>query len=83
MRVMSEKLINYEKLDQCVRKFEEVVKELELDMDEWKLVLDILRDRREQQLAKSRTDDYIGGMGGGLIGSIFKKTKKEVTKNGI
>jgi hypothetical protein len=72
------KLIDYNKLDKCVLAFEKLYEELELDLDEQKLIWDILRDRREQKLAKMRSDTYLGDMSGGLLGSIFRKTKKQL-----
>ena len=56
------------------------VPEKDKAIDEEKLLMDILKDRRETKLMKLRTDDYLGNFNNSLFGSIFKKAKKESEK---
>ena len=77
---LKDKLINYDRLDRLVKSFEEWKENQELDIDEEKLLMDILKDRRETKLMKLRTDDYLGNFNNSLFGSIFKKAKKESEK---
>ncbi len=68
-----DKLINYARLEQLVADFEAFLKENKLDADEQKLLMDIMRDRREQALNKIRASDMAMNM---PFGSLFKKVAR-------
>ena len=72
-----EKLINYKRLDDLVKRFEAFIKEQEIDLDEQKLLFDILRDRREQALNQMRARDMTMNM---PLGGLFKKLTKSMQK---
>ena len=69
-----EKMINYARLGELVRWHENWIKEEALDLDEQKLLLDILIDRRLQRLNKMRASDMVGNIS---LGGLFKKIKKQ------
>lgn len=73
-----QKLINYDRLNHLVLGFEQWRDSEGLDLDEEKLLMDILKERRETKLSKMKADDYISNMSGGIIGSLFKKTAKVI-----
>ena len=69
------KLINYEKLDELVRKYELLfITEEELDIDEQKLLLQILLDRRDKKYQDLRMKDSVNNM---PLGSLMKKILKK------
>lgn len=72
------KLIDYGRLTDLVKKHEAFMRAEELDMDEEKLLMDILKDRRDQRLQKVRAKDMIGQMPlGGLMSRIMKGKTEE------
>ena len=63
-------LIDYEKLDELVKKYEAT---FDLDLDEEKLFLDILQDRRLNKYQDMRMRDSVNNM---PLRGLFKKLTK-------
>jgi hypothetical protein len=64
------KIINYERLTEIIQKVELLYSVEGVDLDEQKLVMEILRDRREQALNKIRASDMAMSM---PFGGLLKK----------
>ena len=73
-----EKLINYTRLTELVNLFEKLLKDEGIDIDEEKLLMDVLRDRREQKLNKLKMSDAMGSLPlGGLLGRVTKSLTRD------
>lgn len=57
---------------------EALLEELGLNIDEERLLMDIIIDRLENEIRRMKTNDYLGGLSGGVFSSLLKKSKKAV-----
>lgn len=72
---MEEKIINYKKLDIVVKDTIGLFNKHNLDLDEQRLILNIMEDRRINEINKLKTSDALSNI---PFASLFKKASKEL-----
>jgi len=74
------KLIDYSRVDELVKDYENLfLVDHSLDMDEEKLFLEVLKDRREVKYQNIRMKDSVSNM---PLGGLFKKLTKTAMGKG-
>lgn len=76
----TKRLIDYDYLGECVRRYEALKDEFTLDLDEEKLFLDIIMDRRNQKYKDLKLKTQLGLIDTDLLGSLMKRSMKAVQK---
>jgi hypothetical protein len=69
--------INYERVAQCVKGYNDFVAKYGLDLDEEKYILDIALDARLGKIQQMKSSDMMGNLMGKLnVGQLIKKVTK-------
>ena len=66
-------IIDFDALEKVIKAYDAMLKEYGVAMDEEKLLLDVLTDRRNMRIANLRASDMVGKV---PLGGLFKKIMK-------